>query len=177
MAQQENRSLFRHTALVVRVLSIGLVVAGELTLRLPAEVSPSTGSVQQLGVTEAAERIDALRTEIAYHDELYFKKSAPVISDGAYDQLKRELAALEQAFPSAAKNGENPAAVGDDRVGSFATRRHRVRMLSLNKSYSETEVRAFDARLVRQLGRTELDYVVEPKFDGLAISVTFEKEN
>lgn len=175
MAQQKNRSLFRRTALVVRVLSIGLVLAGELTLRLSAEVSSSTASVQQLGVTEAAERIDALRTEIAYHDELYFKKSAPVISDGAYDQLKRELAALEQTFPSAAKNGENPSAVGDDRAGSFATHRHRVRMLSLNKSYSETEVRAFDARLAKQLGRTELDYVVEPKFDGLAISVTFEK--
>ena len=176
MALQKNRGLFRRAALIVRLVSMGLVLAEQLRPELRAESASPAGSAQQLGATEAAERIDALRTEIAYHDELYFKKSAPVISDGAYDQLKRELAALERAFPSAAKDGENGRSeVGDDRVGSFATYRHRVRMLSLNKSYSESEVRAFDARLAKQLGRSGLDYVVEPKFDGLAISVTFEK--
>ncbi len=176
MALQKNRGLFRRAAFIVRLVSIGSVVWVQLTPQSLAESSSPPGSVQQLGAAQAAERIDALRTEIAYHDELYFKKSAPVISDGAYDQLKRELAALEQAFPSVAKDGENPSSeVGDDRVGAFATYRHRVRMLSLSKSYSESEVRAFDARLTKQLGRSELDYVAEPKFDGLAISVTFEK--
>ncbi len=131
--------------------------------------------VSHLSASEAGERIDVLRGEIAYHDELYFKKSAPVISDGAYDQLKRELAALEVEFTNAVHDGGVSAEVGDDRVGSFATCRHRVRMLSLNKSFTETELRTFDARLKRQLGEHELDYVVEPKFDGLAISVTFEK--
>src|SRR5881392_159688 len=97
--------------------------------------------------------------EIAYHDELYFKKAAPVISDGAYDQLKQELAALLKAFPEAAGGGKELAAeVGDDRAGSFPTYRHRVRMLSLSKSYSENELRAFDARLRKQLGQRELDY-------------------
>ena len=176
MALQKNGGLFRRAAFIVRLVSMGLLLAGQLTLCLRAESSSPVGSVQQLGAAEAAGRIDALRTEIAYHDELYFKKSAPVISDGAYDQLKRELAALERAFPSVAKDSENLCSeVGDDRVGSFATYRHRVRMLSLSKSYSESEVRAFDARLTKQLGRRALDYVVEPKFDGLAISVTFAK--
>ncbi len=136
----------------------------------PAPADPHT-----LSPSDASERIDALRTEIAYHDELYFKKSTPVISDAAYDQLKRELVALELAFPAAARDGAVATEVGDDRAGSFATYRHRMRMLSLNKSYTEKELRAFDARLMKQLGRRELDYVVEPKFDGLAISVTFEK--
>ncbi|MEO6992749.1 MAG: NAD-dependent DNA ligase LigA, partial [Lacunisphaera sp.] len=176
MALQKNRGLFRRAAFIVRLVSMGLVVSAQLMPHLHAESPPPVGSSQQIGAAEAAERIDALRTEIAYHDELYFKKSAPVISDGAYDQLKRELATLERAFPSVAKDGGNPSSdVGDDRVGSFATYRHRVRMLSLSKSYSESEVRAFDARLTKQLGQSELDYIVEPKFDGLAISVTFEK--
>ena len=162
-----------------------LVVAGRLLVvswfmeRQSFGASPPPGLVgaETLPLTaiEAAERLDVLRTEIASHDELYFKKAAPVISDQAYDQLKRELAALELAFPDAAREGSAVDGMGDDRTGSFVTQRHRVRMLSLNKSYTETELRAFDARLTRQLGRRELDYVVEPKFDGLAISVTFEK--
>ena len=127
---------------------------------------------EQTGAAEAAERIDALRAQIAHHDELYFKKAAPVISDADYDRLKRELAEREQARPELAGGG---VAMGDDRSGLFPSYRHRQRMLSLNKSYTEAELRAFDARLVRQLGTKELEYVVEPKFDGLAISVTYEK--
>ncbi len=124
----------------------------------------------------ARERISELRTEIARHDELYFKQAAPVISDAVYDRLKRELMELEQANPGLAGASSVLAPVlGDDRSGLFPTYRHRERMLSLNKSYSESELRAFDARLIQQLGRGDLDYMVEPKFDGLAISVTFEK--
>ena len=179
MALQEIFRSYRRCARIRR-----WICASVLLIAFPVFAAPPPGTVgnsivdktKQLGPTEAAERIDALRTEIAYHDELYFKKDAPVISDNAYDQLKRELAALELEFPYATRDGANPSAgVGDDREGSFATYRHRVRMLSLSKSYTETELRAFDARLQRQLGKHELNYVVEPKFDGLAISVTFEK--
>jgi DNA ligase (NAD+) len=120
---------------------------------------------------EATERADALRAEIAHHDELYFKKAAPEISDYEYDRLKRELAALEKSHPELARDG---VVVGDDRSGLFPAYRHHQRMLSLGKSYSESELRAFDARLTRQLGAQTLEYVVEPKFDGLAISVTYE---
>jgi DNA ligase (NAD+) len=176
MALQKIRGGFRRAAFVARLFFIGWFCVEKVPVTLRAAVSPVTDQVRQLSSVEAAERIDALRTEIAFHDELYFRKSAPVISDSAYDQLKRKLAALELAFPDAAKGtGDFQPGIGDDRSGSFATYRHRVRMLSLNKSYSESELRAFDARLVKQLGRPVLDYVVEPKFDGLAISVTFEK--
>ncbi|HVT73300.1 MAG TPA: NAD-dependent DNA ligase LigA [Lacunisphaera sp.] len=122
---------------------------------------------------ETAERIDALRAEIAHHDELYFKQAAPEISDVAYDQLKRELAALERAHPELA-GADGGVAIGDDRSGRFPTFRHRQRMLSLAKSYTEAELRAFATRVSRQLGRKEVTYVIEPKFDGVAISVTFE---
>jgi DNA ligase (NAD+) len=123
---------------------------------------------------EAEKRIEALRREIARHDALYFKQASPEITDSAYDRLKRELASLEAAHPGAGGRPIASAAVGDDRSGLFPLRRHRERMLSLDKVYSEAEVRAFLARVVRRVGRSDAAFVIEPKFDGLAISVTYE---
>lgn len=123
----------------------------------------------------ARRRIGALRAEIAHHDVLYFQQAEPEISDFAYDQLKRELGELEKAFPEAGGNFPDAAPVGDDRSGLFPTWRHRERMLSLEKTYAEAELRAFTAGLARQLGRTDLTYVVEPKIDGLAVSAIYEK--
>lgn len=128
-----------------------------------------------LSSVAARVRISDLRTEIAHHDELYYKKAEPEISDATYDQLKRELASLEKTYPAQATGASPSESLGDDRAGGFPVYRHRERMRSLDKSYSEAELRAFHARLVRQLGRQDLVFVVEPKFDGLAISVTYEK--
>ena len=126
--------------------------------------------------TRAVARIQWLRGEIARHNELYFKKAAPEISDAAYDQLKRELASLEKAFPQVGTVSSNLApALGDDRSGDFSSYRHREPMLSLDKAYAEAELRAFYARVVRVLGDEHPVLVVEPKFDGLAISVTYEQ--
>lgn len=130
-----------------------------------------------VGVAQAAdssprERIAELRTEIARHDELYFRKAKPEITDAAYDRLKRELAALEAAHPEFARAAEG---VGDDRSGRFPVYAHRERMLSLAKAYTEAEWRAFHAKLTKQLGRPDLAFVVEPKYDGLAISLTYER--
>lgn len=116
-------------------------------------------------------RIAALREEIAHHDELYFKEAKPEISDADYDRLKQELQALEQVWPELA---EPENGVGDDRSGRFPTRVHRERMLSLHKVYSEAAWREFHAKLTRQLGRADLRFVIEPKYDGLAISLTYE---
>lgn len=124
---------------------------------------------------EARRRIMELRAEIVRHDDLYFKKAAPVISDAAYDQLKRELRTLETAWPELAGSADSKSTVGDDRTGAFPSYRHRVRMLSLNKAYTEPELRDFAERVQRQLARHDPEYVVEPKFDGLAISVTYER--
>jgi len=125
--------------------------------------------------TDPRELIAAHRREITRHDEAYHRNAAPEISDHDYDQLKRRLTALEREHPDAAKAAPPLREIGDDRSGLFATVRHRERMMSLEKAYSEPELRAFHARLAKLLGRGDLAYVVEPKFDGLAVSVTYEK--
>jgi DNA ligase (NAD+) len=129
-------------------------------------------------VVEAQKRIAELRAQVARHDELYYRRAVPEISDFDYDRLKRELADLEARFPDAAKaaGAESPTTrVGDDRLEGFATYRHRQPMQSLDNTYSEAELREFHARLVKLLDREELTYVIEPKIDGLAVSLTFEK--
>ncbi|HEY5079213.1 MAG TPA: NAD-dependent DNA ligase LigA [Opitutaceae bacterium] len=128
--------------------------------------------------SEAQKRIAALRSEVAAHDERYYRQARPEVTDQEYDRLKRELSGLESKFPEAAKaaGAETPTErVGDDRSEGFATVRHRQAMQSLDNTYSEAELREFHARLVRLLGREDLAYVVEPKIDGLAVSLTFEK--
>ena len=128
--------------------------------------------------SEAQHRIAALRSEVAYHDVRYYRQARPEIGDVEYDRLKRELADLEARFPEAAREAgqETPTKrIGDDRAEGFTTVRHRQPMQSLDNTYSEAELREFHARLVRLLGREDLSYVVEPKIDGLAVSLTYEK--
>jgi DNA ligase (NAD+) len=129
-----------------------------------AEVPPAT----------AIEKISALRRQIARHDERYFRHAVPEISDSDYDQLRRTLLELEQAFPDAARRAPPLPDFGDDRSGLFQTARHREPLLSLEKAYSAAEVRAFFVRLAKLLERDDLELVVEPKYDGLAVSVTYE---
>jgi DNA ligase (NAD+) len=126
----------------------------------------------------ALKRIRALRAEIGRHDELYYRRAAPEIADQDYDALKRELADLEGKHPEAARSvgADSPTdRVGDDRSEGFRAVRHLQAMQSLDNTYSEAELREFHARLARLLGREDLAYVVEPKLDGLAVSLTYEK--
>jgi DNA ligase (NAD+) len=125
--------------------------------------------------SEAKKRIADLRAQVAHHDELYYRRAQPEISDRDYDRLKRELEELEARFPQFASAVSPAARVGDDRLEGFATYRHRQPMQSLDNTYSEEELRAFHARLVKLFGREDLTYVVEPKIDGLAVSITYEK--
>ena len=126
---------------------------------------------------EAQQRIAALRTQLGRHDELYYRRAQPEISDFDYDRLKEELAALEREFPAsaAAAGAETPTArVGDDRTEGFARVKHRQAMTTLDNTYDEAELREFHARLVKVLGADDLVYSVEPKIDGVAVSLTFE---
>ena len=124
---------------------------------------------------EAAKRIEELRQAVARHDELYYRQARPEVTDQAYDQLKRELADLEAMFPEFGSAASPTHRVGDDRTEGFRTYRHRERMMSLDNTYSEQELREFVQRLGRDLERDELAFVVEPKIDGLAVSVTYEQ--
>ncbi len=124
---------------------------------------------------EAKQRITELHAEVTRHAELYYRQAKPEISDREYDKLERELADLEAQFPQFALSGSQTTKVGDDRAEGFQTYRHRQPMQSLDNTYSEEEYRAFHQRLAKQLEREALAYVVEPKIDGLAVSVTYEK--
>ncbi|OUU13376.1 MAG: hypothetical protein CBC00_00265 [Verrucomicrobia bacterium TMED40] len=126
-----------------------------------------------------------VRQEIAEHDELYYKLSQPKISDQQYDKLKRELESLEAEadplglFSTDGGETEVPSSdqgpvVGDDRLDEFKSHRHLTPMLSLDNTYDEGEFLEFDARLRRIFEVDSLPYVVEPKIDGVAVSLTYE---
>jgi DNA ligase (NAD+) len=126
---------------------------------------------------EAQQRIAELRATVAHHDELYYRRAKPEITDYDYDQLKQELAGLEKLFPEAAEavGGQTPTArVGDDRTEGFVRVKHRLAMTTLDNTYDESELRDFHARLAKTLGADDLAYTVEPKIDGVAVSLTFE---
>jgi DNA ligase (NAD+) len=161
----ENPLSPRHTP-VVRRFSFGWLLMLVL-------FSPSWGATAE-PPGDRERRIAELRAEIARHDRLYFRKAAPEISDGDYDRLRRELAALERELPRLVGTEPGSAAIGDDRSGLFPTYRHREPMLSLDKAYSEVELKAFHARVTQRLAQEDVSYVVEPKVDGLAVSVTYE---
>ena len=107
-------------------------------------------------VAEAKKRIAALRAQVAKHDELYYRKAKPEVTDFAYDALKRERAGLEVQFPQFATKESPTTKVGDDRLEGFTTYRHRQPMQSLDNTYSEEEMRAFHQRLVKLFGRENL---------------------
>ena len=158
-------------------LWVGLCLMGSDTAVANPGTDAGAKAFASMDAAQADERIRWLRSEIARHNELYFKKAAPEISDAAYDELKRELAALEKTFPQAATvtGADNSPSLGDDRSGDFPIYRHREPMLSLEKAYNEAELRAFVTKVQRILSDERGEFVVEPKFDGLAISVTYER--
>ncbi|MBI5382176.1 MAG: NAD-dependent DNA ligase LigA [Opitutae bacterium] len=165
--------------LVLGTLLLLLGTTGRCATDAAASVSSTTTTAANVPAAltpEVAQReLAALRAEVARHDALYHQKAAPEISDFAYDQLKRRLRALEAAWPKLARATPAVSEVGDDRTGLFQTYRHRAPMLSLDKTYAEADLRAFQTRLAKQLGAAALAFVVEPKFDGLAVSVTYER--
>ena len=120
-------------------------------------------------------RIEQLRFEIRRNDHLYYVLSAPVISDRQYDALFAELKALEQGHPELVTADSPTQRVSGQPLEGFATVRHAVPMLSMDNTYNADELRAFDERVRKQLDGADYDYVVEPKIDGLAISLRYER--
>lgn len=123
---------------------------------------------------EAKKRIANLRSQVTKHDELYYRQAKPEITDFDYDLLKSELADLEARFPQFARADSPTQKVGDDRVQGFKEVAHRQKMLSLDNTYNEAEFRAFGTRLAKLFGTSDLEFTVEPKIDGLAVSLTYE---
>ncbi|HTP46349.1 MAG TPA: NAD-dependent DNA ligase LigA, partial [Casimicrobiaceae bacterium] len=124
---------------------------------------------------KAAERAARLRALIEEHNHRYYVLDAPSISDAEFDALFRELEALEREYPALASADSPTRRVGDAPVTTFETVTHRVPMLSLNNAFSDEEAESFDRRVRELLGVGEVDYEVEPKFDGLAVGITYRQ--
>lgn len=120
-------------------------------------------------------RMDELQRELTRHSELYYQFEKPVISDTEYDLLFRELVNLELAYPELARVDSITQRVGAAPVAGFEQFRHGVPMLSLDNAFGPEELKDFDLRLKRFLGRDDgIEYLVELKYDGLSLSLSYE---
>jgi DNA ligase (NAD+) len=124
--------------------------------------------------SEAQKRIEFLREQIRRHDYLYYVLAQPEVSDREYDRLYTELEQLEKQFPDFIASDSPTQRVGGQPVKEFPSVRHVPPMLSLDKTYSEGELRKFDGRVHKLLPGQPIEYVLEPKVDGVSISVRYE---
>lgn len=120
------------------------------------------------------ERVARLRQTIEQHNHRYYVLDAPSVDDAEYDRLFRELQELEAAHPELISADSPTQRVGAVPLAEFAPAPHRQPMLSLNNAFATEEVEAFDRRVREALGQEQVEYAVEPKFDGLAISLIYE---
>jgi len=119
-------------------------------------------------------RILELRNLIARYDYEYYTLDAPTVPDSEYDKIYRELQTLELQHPALITPDSPTQRVSGTAVNAFNSITHRQAMLSLNNAFEDNELSAFDKRVCDALGITQVEYAVEPKFDGLAITLTYE---
>jgi len=123
---------------------------------------------------QAAKQMEHLRNEIRKHDRLYYEEAAPIISDREYDRLYKELVDLETQFPDLVTPDSPSQRVGGKPLKAFEQVPHLIPMLSLDNTYSEEEVKNFYARIQRLLPNEKIPVVIEPKVDGVAVSLIYE---
>lgn len=123
---------------------------------------------------DAAARVEELRREIELHNYQYYVLDRPLISDAEFDALFRELQQIEADYPDLITLDSPTQRVGAPPSRAFAEVVHRVPMLSLNNAFDEEAVAAFDRRVREALAAEGVEYAAEPKFDGLAVTLTYE---
>ena len=123
---------------------------------------------------DARKRAEELRSEIDRHNRLYYVEAAPAISDREYDRLYRELQDLEARFPELLTPDSPTLRVGGAPLEHFEHVQHAVPMMSLDNTYSRDELLDFDRRIRKLLDDRDFGYVLEPKIDGVAVSVRYE---
>ena len=129
-----------------------------------------------MAVTQSARRrVEALRRDIETHSHRYYVLDAPTIPDSEYDRMFRELLELEAAHPDLVTPDSPTQRVGGAPLQEFPPVVHAVPMLSLNNAFSDEDVIGFDRRAREGLDKDEIEYAAEPKFDGLAISLHYER--
>lgn len=124
---------------------------------------------------QVAARIEELRRQLEYHNWRYYVLDDPVITDGEYDRMLRELQSLEAAHPEYYAADSPTQRVGGAVRSDFGTVLHRVPLFSLANAFSADELLDFDRRVRELTGLGEVEYVVELKIDGLAVSLTYEE--
>ena len=122
----------------------------------------------------AGKRIQELRDLLDRHNRLYYVEARPEITDREYDALMAELIALETAHPEFASSSSPSQKVGGEPISGFNQVTHRIPMLSIDNAFEEQELIDWDAGLRKALDRDALDYSVEYKIDGVAISLTWQ---
>jgi DNA ligase (NAD+) len=121
------------------------------------------------------ENIENLRSKIRYHDGKYYVENMPEISDYEYDQLMKELESLESTYPQSISPDSPTQRVSGEPVSEFTSIEHSIPMLSIENTYSEEELKEFDKRIRRMLKDVDdIEYVVELKIDGIAITLWYE---
>ncbi|WP_025040336.1 NAD-dependent DNA ligase LigA [Nitrosospira briensis] len=125
-------------------------------------------------VSQVARRIQELRGNIELHNYSYYAQNTPTIPDAEYDKLFRELQELEQRYPQLITPDSPTQRIGAAALTEFPQIVHRIPMLSLGNAFGPAEVEAFDRRVRQTLGVSCVEYAVEPKFDGLAVSLCYE---
>lgn len=133
---------------------------------------------------DPSQRVSELHRQIEHHNHLYYIDAKPQISDQEYDRLMNELIELESAHPELRTPDSPTQRVGGAPITGFTTIQHAVRMLSIDNTYSQADVKAFDDRVRKALATAlssdqlfaapSLTYIVEPKIDGVAISLRYE---
>jgi DNA ligase (NAD+) len=124
---------------------------------------------------EARLRALTLREQIERHNYQYYVLDEPLVPDAEYDRLFRELEKLEAEYPELISPESPTRRIGAQPQAQFGEAKHLAPMLSLNNAFDANEVGAFDRRLREALGEERLEYAAEPKFDGLAVSLTYEE--
>src|SRR5213080_194916 len=140
--------------------------------------------VELLTEEEASAELARLAAEIAHHDQLYYAKDAPEISDAEYDELRRRNTAIEARFPELIRSDSPSRRVGAAPAAGFSKVTHRVPMLSLENAFAEEDVRDFFAGVRNFFRRPEdlarvaedaIEVMAEPKIDGLSAALRYEK--
>ena len=112
--------------------------------------------------------------EIEKHNRLYYQEAKPEISDKEFDKLLKELVDLEKKYPEIANANSPTQRVGGAPIDGFVTLKHRLPMLSIDNTYSSSELKEFDKKVCKGLGNDKPTYMVELKIDGVAISLIYE---
>ncbi|MGA2624589.1 MAG: NAD-dependent DNA ligase LigA [Bacteroidota bacterium] len=120
-------------------------------------------------------KVEKLRKELRRHDHLYYVLDQPEIQDSEYDKLYAELKKLEEQNPGLVRPDSPTQRVGGQPLKGFKSVHHSVPMMSLDNTYDINELRDFDARVRKLLTGEKIEYVVEPKIDGVSISLRYEQ--